>query len=97
MDRCVFGVLAASLALAGCTTSQPTPEAAAATESAPASFAGGPQRDLTPQEKRVIVDALALSIRDAGSAKYRWAKFPVAAADRVNYCGTVDAKSPYPA
>ena len=97
MDRCVFGVLAAGLALAGCTTSQPTPEAAAATESAPASLAGGPQRDLTPQEKRVIVDALALSIREPGSAKYRWAKFPVAAADRVNYCGTVDAKSPYPA
>ena len=97
MERCVFAVLAACLALAGCTTSPPGPEAAAATESASPAVAGGPQRDLTPQEKRVIVDALALSIRDAGSAKYRWAKFPVAAADRVNYCGTVDAKSPFPA
>ncbi len=45
----------------------------------------------------MIVDAIALSIRDAASAKYRWAKFPVTASGEVNYCGTVDAKSPYPA
>lgn len=96
MERCALAVLAACLALAGCTTSPPSPEPAAATES-PAAVAGGPQRDLTPQEKRVIVDAIALSIRDAASAKYRWAKFPVTASGEVNYCGTVDAKSPYPA
>jgi hypothetical protein len=97
MERCVFAVLGACLALAGCTTSPPAPEGTAATEGAPASLASGPQRELTPQEKRVIVEAIALSIRDAASAKYRWAKFPVAAADKVNYCGTVDAKSPFPA
>ena len=97
MGRCVVAVLAACVAVAGCTSSPPSPEVAAAAENAPPAVASGPQRDLTPQEKRVIVEAIALSIRDAGSAKYRWAKFPVAAADRVNYCGTVDAKSPFPA
>lgn len=97
MRRCVFGVLAACVALAGCTTSPPGPEAAAATGESPAAVASGPQRDLTPQEKRVIVDAIALSIRDAASAKYRWAKFPVTVSGEVNYCATVDAKSPYPA
>ena len=45
----------------------------------------------------MIIDAIAPSIRDAASAKYRWAKFPVVASGEVNYCGTVDAKSPYPA
>ena len=96
MERCVLAVLAACLALAGCTTSPPGPEATASTENAAAS-ASGPQRDLTPQEKRVIVDTIALSIRDAASAKYHWAKFPVTASGEVNYCATVDAKSPYPA
>jgi len=97
MLRCVVAVLAACLALAGCTTSPPGPEAAAASGESPAPVAGGPQRELTPQEKRVIVEAITLSIRDAASAKYRWAKFPVAASGEVNYCGTVDAKSPFPA
>jgi hypothetical protein len=96
MERSVVAALAACLAFAGCTTSPPVPEAAA-TDSAPAAPASTAQRDLTPQEKRVIVDAIALSIRDAAAAKYRWAKFPVTAAGDVNYCGTVDAKSPFPA
>ncbi len=95
MERCVVAVLAAGLALAGCTTSPPPPEAAAPTDGAPAAPAA--QRDLTPQEKRVIVDAIAPSIRDAAAAKYRWAKFPVTASGEVNYCATVDAKSPFPA
>jgi hypothetical protein len=57
------------------------------------------QRDLTPQEKKAIVDAVAPSLRDPASARYRWAKFPTDTPPdgSVNYCGTVDAKSPYPA
>jgi hypothetical protein len=97
MLRCVVAVLAACLALAECTTSPPGPEPAAASGESAAPVAGGLQRELTPQEKRVIVEAITLSIRDAASAKYRWAKFPVAASGEVNYCGTVDAKSPFPA
>jgi hypothetical protein len=60
--------------------------------------AGVGQRDLTPQEKKAIVDAVAPSLRNPGSAKYRWAKFPaVVTEDSVNYCATVDAGSPYAA
>ncbi len=56
------------------------------------------QRDLTPQEKKAIVDAVAPSLRNPGAAKYKWSKFPtVVTEDSVNYCATVDAQSPYPA
>jgi hypothetical protein len=60
--------------------------------------AGVAQRDLTPQEKKAIVDAIAPSLRNPGSAKYKWAKFPaVVTGSSVNYCAVVDAQSPYPA
>ena len=55
------------------------------------------QRELSPQEKKVIADAVALSIRDPGNAKYRWAKIANTTDSSVNYCAFVDAKSPYPA
>jgi len=93
----VIAVLAAGLALATCTTSPPPPDVAVATDTAPATPASLAQRDLTPQEKKVIIDAIAPSIRDAATAKYRWTKFPVVASGEVNYCAMVDAKSPYPA
>ena len=55
-------------------------------------------RDLTPQEKKVITDAVGTSIRNPATAKYRWAKFPaVVTENSVNYCATVDAPSPFPA
>jgi len=44
------------------------------------------------------MDAVAPSLRDPASAKYRWAKFPaVTVESSVSYCATVDAKSPYAA
>ena len=58
----------------------------------------GAQRDLTPQEKKAIVDAVAPSLRNPAAAKYRWAKFPtVVTESSVNYCATVDAQSPFAA
>jgi len=58
----------------------------------------GGQRDLTPQEKKVIVDAISPSLRNPGGAKYRWAKFQtVVSEETVNYCAMVDAQSPYAA
>jgi hypothetical protein len=96
--------LAASFALAACTgfslpsftsnaadSSQNSPT----DESAPAAANAG-QRELTPAEKKIIVSALAPSLRDPGSAKYRWAKIRNAADGAVNYCGMVNAKSPFP-
>ena len=69
-----------------------------AANGAPVAAGGGGQRELTPQEKKVIVDAIAPSLRNAGAAKYRWAKFPAVVTDEtVNYCAMVEAQSPYPA
>ena len=102
-----------SLALSGCAGALPSagglaaasnntaaPDAAPpVNDNAPAPVAAaGPQRDLSPEEKKVIMAAVAPSLRDAGAAKYHWAKFPVASNDYApNYCATVDAKSPYAA
>ena len=84
------------LALSGCTTGQ-TP--LASSEAPPVSTSVGiGQRDLTAEEKKVIMDAVAHSLRNPGSAKYQWAKFPAVVTDgSVNYCATVDAQSPYAA
>ena len=80
--------LSVGLALSGCTTT--------GTGEAPSPSAG--QRDLTPEEKQVIMDAVAPALRNPGSAKYHWASFPaVVTEDSVNYCATVDAQSPHAA
>jgi hypothetical protein len=56
------------------------------------------ERDLTPEEKKIIVESIAPSLRNPGAAKYRWAKFPtVPASDTPAYCATVEAQSPYAA
>jgi hypothetical protein len=92
-----FAALALSgLALSGCATTATTDAAAASTPAGATASVG--QRDLTPQEKKVIVDSVSTSLRDPGSAHYKWAKFPAIVTDEsVNYCAMVDAKSPYPA
>jgi hypothetical protein len=85
------------LALSGCATGTAV-QSGQATDAAPVVASGVAQRDLTAQEKKAIVDAVAPSLRNAGAAKYRWAKFPAAVSgDSVNYCATVDAQSPYAA
>jgi hypothetical protein len=56
------------------------------------------QRELTPEEKKVISTVVAISLREPASAKYHWTKFPVnPTEDSFNYCATVDGKSPYAA
>ncbi len=98
----VIAALAVSLGLSGCATNG-TDGAAATAAAVPTSAdngaaAGGPMRDLTPAEKKAIVEAVAPSLRNPASAKYRWAKFPTIVNDQsVNYCAMVDAQSPYPA
>lgn len=101
------------LALSGCAGALPSaggPAAASNNAAAPAAApvaddnapavaaTAGPQRDLSAEEKKIIMAAVAPSLRDAGTAKYRWAKFPVNSSEySPNYCATVDAKSPYAA
>ena len=98
-----IALIAASVALAACAASPPAdqPAASAAPATTPAATAATPAsqlRDLTPQEKKIIVDAVAPSLREPGSAKYKWTKFPIVPpSDEVSYCATVDAKSPHAA
>ena len=100
-----IALIAASVALAACAASppadQPAASAAPATTPAAAAAAATPAsqlRDLTPQEKKIIVDAVAPSLKEPGAAKYKWTKFPIVPpSDEVSYCATVDAKSPYAA
>lgn len=99
---CAIAALAASLALSACastssalTGSSTTAAATPAAAPAPAGLSVA-ERDLSPAEKKIIVDAVAPSLRDAGSARYKWAKFPtVPPSDQVSYCAAVDAKSPH--
>jgi hypothetical protein len=93
----VIAALAAALALSACATGgSPGAPAASGGGAVPTTSLG--QRDLTPQEKTAIVNAVAPSLRNPGAAKYRWAKFPAIVNDEmVNYCATVDAQSPFPA
>ncbi|HTZ03322.1 MAG TPA: hypothetical protein VMC05_13395 [Xanthobacteraceae bacterium] len=105
-----FSVIAASLvigaALGGCATTatQGTAAAsagastAAASTSDTASSGSGPMRELTAAEKKAIIEAVSSSLRNPGAAKYRWAKVPTIVNDQsINYCGLVNAQSPYPA
>ena len=100
--RSTIALLAASLALAACATTppadQPSASAGPAPETAPPPTPASQLRDLTPQEKKIIVEAIAPSLREPGSAKYKWTKFPIVPpSDQVSYCATVDAKSPHAA
>jgi len=95
-----IALLAASLALAACAASPPAdqPAVSASPATAPAATPASQLRDLTPQEKKIIVDAVAPSLKEPGAAKYKWTKFPIVPpSDEVSYCATVDAKSPYAA
>jgi hypothetical protein len=94
---------AAGLALAGCTasslSSSTSPSAAEGLLGLSNMAAGSGQgvRELTAPEKKIITDAVALSVRDGASAQFRWPKISASEEGAVNYCGMVNAKSPYPA
>jgi hypothetical protein len=89
--------LVIGLALSGCATGT-TQTPAASSGSTPFAGVSVGQRDLSPEEKNVIIDAVGPSLRNPASAKYHWAKFPAVVTEgSVNYCATVDAQSPYAA
>lgn len=91
--------MTAVLALSACAANGPSAGGSAiGTRAGPSAPAAVGQRDLTPAEKKVIMDAVGLNLVNPQSARYHWAKFPeITAEDSVNYCATVDGKSPYPA
>jgi hypothetical protein len=108
----VLAIFSAGPALSGCTGALPfstsptsssssssshaTAESLLGLSGAPAASGQG-QRELTLPEKKIISDAVALSIKDPGSAQYRWPTIPASEEGQVNYCGMVNAKSPYAA
>ncbi len=95
--------LVSGLGLSGCATTATQGTAAAPSRNnvadAGASTPGnGPMRDLTPAEKKAIMEAVGELLRNPTSAKYRWAKIPAIINDQsINYCSVVNAQSPYPA
>jgi len=94
----VVAAVAAGVALSGCATGTTVTQSGEGANGAPVVPSGVAQRDLTAPEKKAIIDAVAPSLRNAGAAKYRWAKFPtVVNEETVNYCATVDAQSPFAA
>jgi hypothetical protein len=94
----VIAALAAGLALSGCATGATVTQSGEGASGPPVVPTSSAQRDLTPQEKKAIMDAIAPSLRNPGAAKYRWTKFPtVVNEESVNYCAMVDAQSPYAA
>src|ERR1700733_12301371 len=97
-------VFAAGLALAGCTGSTLLPSSSSSSTAQallqfPANSAGGGQglRELTLPEKKVISDAVGLSIKDPGTAQFRWPQISAAGDGAVNYCGIINPKRPFPA
>jgi hypothetical protein len=81
------GLLSASivlLAIAGCVTQDGAPPLLG-------------YRELAPEEKKVIAEAVGRVIKDPTTARFRWAKFPNSAAGGdVNYCASVNARSALP-
>jgi hypothetical protein len=100
-----IAALAAALTLSACaasstatTTSDLTPSSTASSAAPAAASLSVAERDLTPDEKKLIINALSSSLTNPGSAKYRWTKFPtVPETDQPAYCATVDGNSPHAA
>jgi hypothetical protein len=98
----IVAAFAASLALAACaasTSSMTSDITPAQTSAAPASSSVSvADRDLTPDEKKVIMHAISSGLTNPATAKYHWTKFPtVPESDQPAYCATVDGPSPHAA
>jgi len=96
-----YAALTAGLALAGCASSSKPPGHATAQDllalNTMQDATGINKRDLTPAEKEVVSHAVGLSISNPSSAQFRWPQIPNTEDGAINYCGMVNAKSPYPA
>lgn len=80
-----WGCVVAML-LSGCATAGPAPEALGAAE----------KRELTPIEKASLTAALAQTLKDPGSAQFKWV--PVIMLERegvFDYCGLVNGRNAY--
>ncbi|HXX05171.1 MAG TPA: hypothetical protein VEJ37_12665 [Xanthobacteraceae bacterium] len=97
--------LAATLAVAACTTSPSSSSGGGGHATAQdllglthmQDASGIRTRDLLPEEKAVISHAVGLSITNPNTAQFRWPRIADTEDGAINYCGMVNAKSPYPA
>jgi hypothetical protein len=78
----------AAVVLSGCTASL---------ASSVTPFTTSVSRELTPDEKKVIAEALEDNIREPAKAKYLWNPFPANAPanGQARYCAAVNARSPH--
>jgi hypothetical protein len=90
MNKQPLLALLSALIVSGCTAS-------VASSVTPISISLTGARELTPEEKGVIMDSLSENIREPEKAKYLWAPFPAKAPANgpTNYCAAVNAKSPH--
>jgi hypothetical protein len=87
----LLATVVAALSVAGCVT----PDGSSPAPSGSSSALGG--RELAPDEKKIIAEAVGRVIKEPSSAKFRWARFPASSgAGDVNYCASVNAKSALP-
>jgi hypothetical protein len=99
----LLAAMAAALALAGCATSPSSSSGGHATAQDLLGLthmqdaSGIGTRELLPEEKAVISHAVGLSVLNPNAAQYRWPQIANTEDGPLNYCGMVNAKSPYPA
>ena len=55
------------------------------------------RRELLPEEKAVIMHAVGLSVLNPNTAQFRWPQIADTEDGPTNYCGMVNANSPYAA
>jgi hypothetical protein len=90
----------AAVMLSGCTASLASSSVGSSKPSLASYSAGSSSaRELTADEKQVIVDSLSDNIREPEKARYLWAPFPAKAPanGQARYCAAVNAKSPHAA
>jgi hypothetical protein len=94
MNKYPLMATVAAVILSGCTASVASSIPSLNTATAASTSSA---RELTDDEKAVIIEALADNIRDPAKAKYLWNPFPAnAPADgQARYCAIVNAKSPH--
>jgi len=93
-----WGTLVAGLSLAACTSGgghSTSQELLGLNRMQDAS--GIRTRDLLPEEKAIISHAVGLSVLNTNTAQFRWPRIADTEDGPTNYCGMVNAKSPYAA
>jgi hypothetical protein len=100
----LLGALAAGLGLAACAASPSTPTGGSHSSAQDLlglthmqDASGIRTRELLPEEKAVISHAVGLSVLNPQTAQYQWPQIANTEDGSINYCGMVNAKSPYPA